>query len=188
MVRLAGADGVVLLTHLHNLLGENESAGMPLTPADYRNLFAGPDVRLFGERDVFDALLAGRPADLSAPRGDDELSGEPALVLLATRLPVADRPPESGGVGTPTQPLSLNPLYRLEADGNGQVLRLRFPSAAYEAEYAACKQYLPARVPWGAERQARVAGGVLDRELSELVERRVLLGLPPAYCEPAEAG
>jgi uncharacterized protein YbaR (Trm112 family) len=38
MLRLIGNDGVAVISHLHNSLCENPSAGMPLTPAAYKNL------------------------------------------------------------------------------------------------------------------------------------------------------
>jgi SAM-dependent methyltransferase/uncharacterized protein YbaR (Trm112 family) len=181
LVRAVGSDGVVLLTHLHNLFCQNESVGMPLAPGDYRNLFEGIDARLFRESHVFAAILNDQPIDLSPEYADAELSGEPALILLATRLTGLFRPYQrpSQGVATCGR-LAVNPLY--VPDGNGQMLTLRFPSAVYEAEFAACKQYLPDRVPWGGDREARLEGGVLDEELIGLAERRVLLELPAMYC------
>src|SRR5262245_66046 len=86
MLRLVGDCGVVVLTHLHNLLCENESAGMPLAPVDYRNLFEAGEVRLFKESDVLQGLLEHRPTDLSPRFSDEELNREPALILLATPL------------------------------------------------------------------------------------------------------
>jgi SAM-dependent methyltransferase len=181
LVRAVGPDGIVLLTHLHNLLCENVSAGMPLAPGDYRNLFERVGTRLFKESDVFAAVLDHRPVDLSPEYADEDLSGEPALILLATRLMGFFRryerpPPGCAAVGRP----GMNPLYAVEEDG--RVLKLRFPSPAYEAEFAACKRYLPDRVAWGEDRQARLRAGVLDGELTALARRRVLLDLPAAYC------
>jgi SAM-dependent methyltransferase len=182
LVRLAGSRGVVLLTHLHNLLCENESAGMPLAPTDYRNLFEGIDVRLFKESDVFADFLEGRPVNLSTHCPEVDLNREPALILLATRLAgFLDHQAGLSGAEKPRACLSVNPLYQLEQEGDAQVLRLRFPSPEYEAEYAVCKRYLPDRVLWSEATQCRLRAGVLDGELLELVERNVLLDLPRRY-------
>src|SRR5262249_41355672 len=79
MAGLIGDRGTILLPHLHNALGANYSAGMPLTPAHYRDLFAGLSVRLFPESAVLEGLLSHRPVDLSADHGDEVLNRENAL-------------------------------------------------------------------------------------------------------------
>ncbi len=40
----------------------------------------------------------------------------------------------------------MNPLYEASREGDRVRLRLRFPSPDYEAEYGACRQYLPEEV------------------------------------------
>jgi uncharacterized protein YbaR (Trm112 family)/SAM-dependent methyltransferase len=182
MVRLLDETGTVVLAHLHNLLCENYSAGTPLAPADYRGLFDGTDVRLFGEGRVFAALLNNGPLDLSAEPSAEELAREPALVLIATRRSSLFRVYEPEGareVGG--RRLALNPLYALERDGEGECLRLRFPSAGYELEYAACKRYLPDRVPLRSGQLDRLRAGDLGGEAESLAQRRVMLELPEGY-------
>ena len=69
--------------------------------------------------------------------------------------------------------LGLNPLYAATRDGEWLNLRLRFPSAGYAKEYAACKLYL-------AE-ELTVSMADIERGAPELVARRVLLDLPEGF-------
>src|SRR5688572_9396353 len=66
MIRLLAEDGTIVLLHLHNLSAENVSAGMPLSPAAYRELFAGLETRIFKESSAFASLLTQQALDLSA--------------------------------------------------------------------------------------------------------------------------
>ena len=61
-------------------------------------------------------------------------------------------------------------------------LRLRFPSADYEAEYGACRQYLPDELTVEAAALDGLAAGRVAPGLADLVRRRVVLELPAGYC------
>ena len=54
MMRLAGDRGTIVMPHLHSSLGFNFSAGMTLTPAAYRDLFAPAQPRLFRDSDLLE--------------------------------------------------------------------------------------------------------------------------------------
>ena len=72
----------------------------------------------------------------------------------------------------------VNPLYVITPDGDRLRLRLQFPSADYEDEYGACRQYLPEETSVARDALARLeAGGPLD-DLADLVRRRVIVDLP----------
>jgi uncharacterized protein YbaR (Trm112 family)/SAM-dependent methyltransferase len=177
MVRLIGEAGTILLTHLHNLLVENISAGMPLTPASYQELFADLEPRIFKESSVFEALLTRQPLDLSAGCADEELNEEAALILLATRLPlfrVYEIPPHPEA----NLPLVRNPLYAVERDGDGEVWTLRFPSTEYASEYANCLRYLPPTARLNRQDLDDLRQGSNTDKLKELARRHVLLELP----------
>ncbi len=170
MQRLAG---VVTVTHTHNKLCENFSAGEPLTPDGYRNLFAARPVRMFGETAFLSAVIDGKALDFSVLENDEDLRREPSLTLVASR---------QGQVFSACEPLAngqldgvwaLNPLYEATPDGERVHLRLRFPSADYEAEYAICKRYLAESLT--------VSAADLRRGARELTERRVLLDLPENF-------
>jgi uncharacterized protein YbaR (Trm112 family)/SAM-dependent methyltransferase len=179
--QLLAPDGLILLPHLHNALCENYSSGWPLSPGEYRRLFAALPARLFKESTVLDALCAGRPLDLAADPADHELAGEPALVLAATRLTerfrVYPRPAEESPEGA----WAVNPLYARETSERAPAWELRFPSPEYESEFAACKRYLPERVTLPEGDLENLRRGRLDGRLSEYAERSVLLDLPAGY-------
>ena len=181
MIRLLAEDGTIVLTHLHNLLGDNISAGMPLSPAGYRDLFAGLETRIIKESGVFEDFLARQPLDLSNGCSDEELGNEAALVLAATRLPDLFRRYECRTDQQTRRPLARNPLYAVEQEGEGEVWTLRFPSAGYELEYASCRRYLPPAVRLTAQDLDGLRRGLPGDNLQALHARHVLLDLPECY-------
>lgn len=181
LMRIIGHSGVIVASHLHNALVENHSAGMPLAPEWWRNLFAEMNPRLFKESDVFESAVAGRAIDLTHNFSDAELRDEPALFLIAARLDGLFRVYEPPGARAITGELRVNPLYQVEREGEASVLRLRFPTPEYEEEFGACKRYLPDRVEIKTDWLRNPAAASLNGELRRLIERRVLLDLPERY-------
>ena len=181
MQRLVGNSGTVLLSHLHNACCDNLSAGMPLTPTGYRDLFEGYSPRLFKESMVLNGLLQQAPMDLSTYHTDADLAQEPSLILMASRLPGLFRVyAYTEGAEPPSAP-TLNPLYQVERDGAALYLTRSFPSDYYEMEYATCKQYLPERVRLLAGRPETLEIMTHDSVSRELAQRYVVLNLPPHY-------
>jgi SAM-dependent methyltransferase len=181
LIRLAGDDGVIALTHLHNRLCANIWDGWPLDPRWYRCLFAGYGARLFRESTLLDSFLSRRAIDLARDAPDDGLRDEPALCLIASRREEVFRLYEGLEAQPPSGPPRLNPLYHLEPAGEAAVLHRRFPSAAYEEEFQACKRYLPERVDLSADTLRALQAGRWNDALRELGERYVVLDLPPRY-------
>ncbi len=181
VMRIAAAAGVIVLSHIHNALVENFSAGMPLAPEWWRNLFAELNPRVFKESEVFESAVSRRAVDLSHNYSDEELRDEAALFLIATKLnglyriyEQMDEPAISGVLG-------VNPLYQVAQNGDAQVLQLQFPSPEYEEEFGACKRYLPERVEVNADALNNLPAAAPNGGLWRLVESRVLLDLPEAY-------
>lgn len=185
MMRLAGDDGVVVLSHIHNALAENFSEGMPLAPVWWRNLFAELKARLFKESEVFENLISGSPIDLSRDYSDDQLSDEQALFLIATNLEDFFRVRQVTGQVTDARSnrrsLQINPLYQVERRAGNAILKIQFPSQQYEEEFGACRSYLPESVEIAAEDLRSLETGVLNDNLKRLAERYVLLDLPKGY-------
>lgn len=176
MVRALAPTGLLLLTHLHNSLVDNLSAGMPLTPTDYQRLFADVPTRFIPEEAAFGAALEGRPADLRALHSPHEIQESAALIVVGGALTTADNgapPPASGDT------LQVNPLY--EPHGKTDDWVLRFPSDYYAEEYQAARRYLPDVVKLSDELRTRARAGADDPDIQELRRRRVLLPLPQAY-------
>lgn len=159
MRRVAGT--AVLVSHAHNRLVENLSAGEPLDPAGYQALFA--PARLYDDAELTRALIEARvPVSVVRP---DELAGAAAVALAATSEPVGAI---LGGVAVPSPgtPLVRNPLL-----GEAGVA---WPSPRYAAEYGPTATYLgqpaaPARAIMG------------EGATAELARRRVLLDLPARW-------
>ncbi len=176
----ADANRAALIGHTHNELVWCPSHGQPLSPAGYRDLFETIEPRLFGESALFADVVNGGPLDLSRRDPDESLNREAALTLVATRNdrvfrehPIAEAPV----VGE----VRVNPLYAVEDRGDRVRLRLRFPSADYEDEYGACREYLPETLEIARGSLAALAGGPAPPELAQLKRRRVLVDLPRQY-------
>lgn len=181
MMRLVDDRGTIVLTHLHNLLAENVSAGMPLAPAGYRDLFAGLATRIFKETDVFEALLARQKLDFSINLHDDELRDEAALVLLSARGPEFFQTFAFAADEIGERRLSRNPFYVVDLEDDGEVWTLHFPSPGYELEFANCRRYLPDSVRLTRQDLDDIRERRPNEKLSELAQRRVLLDLPDGY-------
>jgi len=181
IIRTTGQAGIIVIWHLHNALVENYSAGMPLAPEWWRNLFAELNPRVFKESDVFESALAWRAVDLSHDYSDEKLRDEAALFLIATRLDGLYRVHERVNAPAVSGALGVNPLYQVARKGGVEVLRLQFPSPEYEEEFSACKRYLPERVEINADALNGFSATPFNGELQRLIESGVLLDLPEGY-------
>src|SRR5207237_8101762 len=65
MMRIAAPEGALAVTHTHHASPWNPSAGMPLPPAAYRDLFDDLSPRVFAEGALLSEIVAGGPLDLS---------------------------------------------------------------------------------------------------------------------------
>ena len=181
MMRIAAPDGAVAVTHAHNANQWNPSAGMPLPPDAYRDLFEEMAPRVFGERVLLSEIVAGGPLDLSASHAADTVDADLALTIVASRRDAVFRsypleaPEEARGE------FRLNPLYAVEPGGGRTLLRLRFPSADYEDEYGAARLYLGDEVTVDGAALAALPARRLPAALTDLARRRVVLDLPRRY-------
>lgn len=173
--RLCADDGVLVLAHLHNLLTYNPSAGMPLTPQDYRRLL-GPRARLLKEDSIIAAALARGPLDVRG-HDDDELLEAPVIAALVGSASMPDElePPAD----LPVRSLAVNPLYRRVAGTDRWVITP--PSEAYAEEYSGYLRYLPEQVEIGDALLDLAARGAGGGAIDDLVDSRVLLDLPESY-------
>jgi uncharacterized protein YbaR (Trm112 family) len=179
MMRLAGPAGTIVMPHLHSALGDNFTAGMPLTPAAYRDLLEPHQPRLFRDSALLDQVLAGY-VDLSGGEAPETLAGEAALVIVASRDESVFRRSEIPFFLPAPDAVIVNPLYRTERRGDVTVLTRTFPTAEYEEEFAAAKRYLPesAVIPGDLKPLDPIALGPL---YEQLVRNMVLVAAPPRY-------
>ena len=182
MARAATPDGVVVLPHLHSAQGENFNAGETLSPAAYRDLFAGLGPRLFNDETLFEQALEARAVDLTRDVEAAALAGAPSLTLVAGRRAHLFRRYEATDRLDVSGVLAVNPLYRA-AERDGQThLSLEFPTPEYEAEIGAARRYLPTTVTIPAAPRRPLTPAHFGSRYAELRRRRVLLDAPRDYC------
>jgi uncharacterized protein YbaR (Trm112 family)/SAM-dependent methyltransferase len=182
MMRAVGSRGVIVLPHLHSSLGENFSAGMTLTPAGYASLLEPQGPRLFSDDRLFDEVLHQRTVDLTRGVSPAEIGTEPSFTLVASRREDLFRKYVVGDPREIRGELKVNPLYRIDPQGDSSVLTLTFPTPEYEEEFGACKQYLPSTVTVPGDVRGPIVPGALGPQYDELRRRRVIIDAPPDYC------
>ena len=163
---LAGPQGRIAVSHIHNSGAANLSAGRAMAAADIARLF--PAAMVYDDAELTQALAEAR-VPRSAPL--DTLAQVEAF-SLEDRV-VAPARAVTGGVAVPppAAALRLNPLYR----AHGSTLTVAWPSPRYEAEYAGRATY-PRHLPAGSD--GRPAGLSDDREAAR---RRILVDLPERW-------
>jgi SAM-dependent methyltransferase len=182
MMRLVGPDGVIVMPHLHSSLGENFSAGMTLSPAGYRDLFAAQQPHLFSDERLYRGVLEHRTVDLSQDASPEVIGNEPSLTLVAGRHSEIFRKYDVPDAQEITGTLTVNPLYDVEVRDGSSLLTLTFPTPEYEEEFGACKEYLPSRLTVPADLTRPIVPAMLGPDASELRRRRVIIDAPPHYC------
>lgn len=186
LMRLVAPQGALLLPHLHSALGENVSAGMPLTPAAYLGLFAPLQPRLYRDEDLLAPLLDGAALELGRDVAADATGATPAVTLVASLDPGVFTTYAVPSPGTVTGSLVVNPLYALTRRPGSTVLALTFPTPEYAAEFGGCRRYLPDVVEVAADLTGPLdeAGlrATLGATYDDLRRRRVLMDAPPRYC------
>ena len=182
MLRLAGANGTILMPHLHSSLGFNFSAGMTLTPAAYRDLFDAGHPRLFRDSDLLGDILGHTAIDLSRDVTPEQAGEEPSVTLVASRDAGIFRKHHSADPGALTGELRVNPLYRVEQRGAQASLTLTFPTPEYEEEFGAVRRYLPDTLTLDADLRGPLQPSQFGSAYTDLRRRRILLDTPKRYC------
>jgi uncharacterized protein YbaR (Trm112 family) len=182
MLRLAGDRGTVLMPHLHSSLGFNFSAGMTLTPAAYRDLFAPAHPRLFRDSDLLGDILTHTAIDLSRDVTPEQAGDEPSITLIASPDQEVFRQQQAPDQTALAGELRVNPLYRVERRGTQATLTLTFPTPEYEEEFGAVRRYLPETLTLEADLRGALEPSQFGADYVELRRRRVLLDTPPRYC------
>jgi SAM-dependent methyltransferase len=180
MVRVIDDRGVAAITHVHNAEQWNPSAGNPLPPAGYADLFEGLDARVFGERALLADVITGH-ANLGRRDTVDMLTADPALTVIASRARGVFADYHIQKTGAVRGKLAINPLYAVTIENEHAHLALRFPSKDYEDEYAGCRMYLPENVTIDRATLASIEAGRSCAEVDALRAQRVVLDLPEKY-------
>jgi hypothetical protein len=169
------------MPHLHSSLGFNFSAGMTLTPAAYRDLFAPAQPRLFRDRDLLADILGHTAVDLSHDVTPEQAGDEPSVTLVASRDSRVFQKHTLADPGALTGELRVNPLYRVEQRGAHAVLTLTFPTPEYEEEFGAVRRYLPDTLTIDADLTGPLDPSQFGANYLDLRRRRILLDAPLRY-------
>lgn len=184
MLRLVddGRNGeAATITHTHNQLQWSPSLGQPLPPHAYLDLFETIPARLFSEIELFSDVMRGTALDLSRRDSQDALNADPALMIVASRDERVFAPHLIDNSPAQHGEFRVNPLYEVRDLGHGVKLRLSFPDEEYEAEFGACRQYLPDALTIDRASLEAMAAGTLTPELEAFLRRRIILDLPRRY-------
>jgi uncharacterized protein YbaR (Trm112 family) len=181
MVRLAGDAGTIVMPHLHSSLGFNFSAGMTLTPAAYRDLFARAQPRLFRDADLLDGVLGHTVIDLSRDITAEQAGDDPTVTLVASRDPGVFRTQTVADSSALRGELRVNPLYRVDQQGSQAMLTLTFPTPEYEEEFGEARRYLPDTLTLDADLRGRLEPAQFGAAYADLRRRRILLDAPRRY-------
>ena len=171
-----------MLPHLHSSQGENFNAGDTLTPAAYRDLFAGLEPGLFEDGALFEDMLAARSVDLTRSFAPHDLARAPSLTLVASRRAELFRRYDVPDRLDVRDVLTVNPLYRAQPAPGGTRLTLSFPTPEYEAEFGEVKRYLPSTLTIADDLRGPLAAADFGPDYADLRRRRVLLDAPHGYC------
>ncbi len=186
LMRLADPDGVVVMPHLHSSLGWNHSAGMPLTPAAYADLFAPLQPRLFRDGDLLTSVLDHEAVDLTRAVSVADLGAENSLTLVASRDASLFRTYAVPAPEAVSGALVVNPLYHVARTGEQTALTLTFPTPEYADEFGGCRRYLPDLIEVPADLTGPLDPVALEATLgadyASLRRGRVLIDAPPYYC------
>jgi len=181
MARLAGDAGTILMPHLHSSLGFNFSAGMTLTPAAYRDLFASGHPRLFRDTDLLNDVLGHTAIDLSRDVTAERAGDEPSVTLVASRDADVFWKHRLADPGALAGELRVNPLYRVEQRGTRATLTLAFPTPEYEEEFGGVRRYLPDTLTLEADLRGPLEPAHFGAAYTDLRRRRILLDTPARY-------
>ena len=184
--RVLAGGGSLIFTALRN--GARPGVpGHPLTPEAYDRLFSPWPHRLIADDRALEAYLErrGPPLGEVAPVGDAETF---SAVVSACEARLHAPPVRFEEWPHAVGRLGLNPLYRAHPARGGIRLTLTPPSAAWEAEHAACRRYMPAEVTVPESVLRAVEQGSQSETVEALVAACVLVAMPARYTPRADAG
>ena len=185
MRRVAQAD-TVILDRIGNADLEPRDSDRERDPAGYVELLRGATWRMVSEGELIATYLAGFGPQLEEAREPEELELHKWLSLVSSRDSTrfvdhqdlhGDLPPHAAG--TP----SINPVFRVEENGDEVRLTFSFPSTWYAFENAAMLSYTSAGERLSRRTYEDLVSGNLEG-LEDYVRRFVVVGMPPRYARP----
>ncbi|NOZ64697.1 MAG: class I SAM-dependent methyltransferase [Caldiserica bacterium] len=183
---IVSAQGIILLLHLHNALGSNYSAGMPLSPREYRAMFPSGawQIKMLPEEDVLRNFLQKGVLDLEKEYREEEINSSNVVNMLISKSGKYCKKYAhlQENLLLPRTKWYINPIYRVKEEGENYLLELNFPTRKLRKENPLSLEYLP--------REGKIPRKLLHNlenmqeypeEVKKLITRFVLLPLPERY-------
>ncbi|MBI5571104.1 MAG: class I SAM-dependent methyltransferase [Desulfomonile tiedjei] len=187
LLRTVDERGVIMLVHLHNPLWPHSYRGShPLPARAYRNLFESRAPKFFSERTLLDDYIAERPLDLAQEPTDKELASVPAFSMIATLREGVFVRHSTFAEPYEAKALEINPLYHACREADRFLLTLEVPQE-YRRDYPELEVVLPPRVEFDIALLEAARNGVSSPEVRRLLQRRILVPLPPRYLRAGTA-
>lgn len=184
-LRILNPMGFLVLCHLHNALAFNVVPGQPLTPSEWKRLFARIPHYLYPEDGLLSDFMVRKQIDLGKLLTDRALQASNALSLVGSfernipRLSLGDT---SSIMLEKKANWVLNPIYKRSLKKNGtEEYKLFWFSEKFRTECHKLEEFLPSTI----ELQAGVWNNkkieASRSELIELAKRFIILNYPQNY-------
>lgn len=183
---IVSARGIILLLHLHNALGSNYSAGIPLSPREYKHMFSSLSwhIKMLPEENVLRDFLQEGILDLEKEYREEEINRANVVNMLVSKNEEYFRKYThlQENLLRPNTKWYINPIYKVKEEGENYLLELSFPTRKLEKENPLSLEYLP--------RECSIPRNLLHNldnvreypeEVKKLITKFVLLSLPEGY-------
>jgi SAM-dependent methyltransferase len=182
LTRIVRSDGLWVLAHLHNALQTNITAGIPLNPDHYLDMFSFLDCRLFDENAILREISSNDQMDLRTRRSDMELQNAGALTLIGgSPGPWDIHAGFAARLSGSRTSLAVNPIYVRRGGQDSDQMALNWPNEVMRRECAGAETLLPLTCRLSNSRIRELLQGDHSSELEDLVRRFVLVPLPDLY-------
>ncbi|MBL7124599.1 MAG: class I SAM-dependent methyltransferase [Dehalococcoidales bacterium] len=193
MERILSPEGLLLLLHLHNSLNYNPSAGQPLSPSDWVDLFHQLPIKAFPEEKLIkDFILKGR-LDLARGFRQPELNASRAFCLIGTSNDSIFKTYDEvqSALLSNKDNLIINPIYKIRRQNDSLLLQRRSLSKSFRQEFPLSVEYLPQQYIISGKLAKIMKGDILasnellDDDLpsiEDLMSKFILINVPPNYC------
>ena len=194
MEHVLSSDGLLLLLHLHIPSSPNITAGEPLSPEVWANLFQKIKIKALPESTVVEHFLLEGRLDLATEYSDDELSSSTALIIVGNKGDSISRIFERvwDALLNNKSHLIISPIYKIKRERNSAILDRGSPSNSFWEEFPLAQRHLPQRYVIGGELgkiiQGRALKSMLEsippedlKHIEDLMKRFVIINVPPEY-------
>jgi SAM-dependent methyltransferase len=185
--RVISEDGAWVFAHLHNAAGINVNPGAPLDARGYMQRFVFGQRRLLPETQIIRWFQHQGCLDLTEQLSEEVLDASAALTLMGARsdrLWVRHFGLDQALSRRPDL-LAINPVYRVEEDGNGLLARAVWPSDSLRQECVGILPLIRETVQLNSQTVQDLAalahGELLSAGICELLRTFAIVPLPECY-------